>query len=280
MIPKSPTVLLPASLAADSSDLLGKTIKVGAVGRSLAIFQVRRVWIYNDDDPHVKDQNSEAELIATFLRYLETPQYLRKLLFPRSEKLRHVGMLPPLRTPHHPLSKEKDTEGSFREGVVVESSGGRSLVEMGLKKRAEVGAALETGTRHTFKITGTGETPAAELADKSEIQEYWGYEVRPAGNLKEALDSAKADFRLGTSRIGSNLYGVVENIRDSKVGSLAVAFGGPYSGLFEICERQGVDAGRTFDAVVNAIPGQGTATVRMEEALTATLALLNLLLRE
>jgi predicted SPOUT superfamily RNA methylase MTH1 len=53
-------------------------------------------------------------------------------------------------------------------------------------------------------------------------------------------------------------------------------FGGPYGGLFEICSSQGVDISR-FDFVVNVIPNQGTATVRTEEALLATLAILNVM---
>jgi hypothetical protein len=56
-----------------------------------------------------------------------------------------------------------------------------------------------------------------------------------------------------------------------------VAFGGPYAGLFEICGRQGVDANKLFDVIINTIPEQGTATVRTEEALIATLAVLNAL---
>ncbi len=59
---------------------------------------------------------------------------------------------------------------------------------------------------------------------------------------------------------------------------MAVAFGGSYAGLFEICERQDVDAGKLFDVIINTIPNQGTATVRTEEALVATLALLNALI--
>jgi hypothetical protein len=58
---------------------------------------------------------------------------------------------------------------------------------------------------------------------------------------------------------------------------MAVVFGGPHAGLLEICKRQGIDAKEFFDVVVNTIPNQGTATVRTEEALIATLALLNVL---
>jgi hypothetical protein len=67
-------------------------------------------------------------------------------------------------------------------------------------------------------------------------------------------------------------------IKKNNRGSVTVAFGGPYQGLYEISELQGVDPEEKFDAVVNTVPRQGTETVRTEEALLATLALLNALL--
>jgi predicted SPOUT superfamily RNA methylase MTH1 len=112
---------------------------------------------------------------------------------------------------------------------------------------------------------------------RDEIPEYWGYEVLHAKTLAEGLKVLKADYSIGTSRCGQNLYEAVHAIKSSNPRSVAVSFGGPYAGLSEICERQGVDAGKLFDVMINTIPSQGTATVRTEEALVATLALLNAL---
>jgi predicted SPOUT superfamily RNA methylase MTH1 len=41
-------------------------------------------------------------------------------------------------------------------------------------------------------------------------------------------------------------------------------------------ERQGRRIEEAFDFIVNTVPNQGTATVRTEEAVQATLALLNM----
>lgn len=112
---------------------------------------------------------------------------------------------------------------------------------------------------------------------RAEIPEYWGYEVLQAKSLAEGLKVMKAEYSIGTSRHGQNLYEAMQAIKSGKPRSVAVAFGGPYAGLFEICERQGVDAGKLFDAIVNAVPDQGTVTVRTEEALVTMLALLNAL---
>ena len=54
-----------------------------------------------------------------------------------------------------------------------------------------------------------------------------------------------------------------------------VAFGAPSRGLHEIAKEEGTRLDRIVDFVVNTIPEQGTATVRTEEALLATLAILN-----
>ncbi len=282
MKPKlSISVLLPASSASDASDLRQKTIKIGSVGRSLAIFQVEKVCIYNDDDQYVKNQAAEAKLIAVLLRYMETPQYLRKLLFPRAEELRYAGLLPPLRTPHHPLETEKNKPGDYREGVVVEASKNQSLLDIGLPEKAVTSEKLRVGQRLTVKLgKKSGDRISVTPATRTEIPGYWGYEVLRAKTLSEGLKVSKADYSIGTSRRGQNLYEAVQAIRSSNPRSVAVAFGGPYAGLFEICRRQGVDAGKLFDVMINTIPSQGTATVRTEEALVATLALLNVLTGE
>ena len=248
------SVLLPASLTSDVHDLRQKTIKVGLIGRALAIFRVERDCIYRDDDPNVKNQEDESKLITTLLRYMETPQYLRKLLFRRSEELRYVGLLSPLRTPHHPLREERANRGDFRDGVVVRS-GRRSLLEIGLPYKAVVEGRLDRGRRLTVRLGDrSGNLISATPVPREEVPDYWGYDVRLARSLSEGLKVLDPDYSIGTSRQGQNLYEVVDAIKSSKHGSVAVAFGGPYAGLFKICERQGVDAHEMFDVVINTVP--------------------------
>ncbi len=276
---KSFFVLLPSSLFADAPDLRQKTFKIGLIGRALAIFRVDKVCIYNDDDPHVKNQAFEARIISTLLQYMETPQYLRKLIFPHSRELRYAGLLPPLRIPSHPLVGEKTAVGNYREAVVIDVDKNGSLLELGIRERGLTSEKLSVGQRVTVRLgesLGEGKR-AIERVSRSEVSEYWGYEVMQAKTLADALKVLKADYVIGTSRHGQNLYGVMQAIESSKPHSVTVAFGGSYAGLFEICKRQGVDAGKLFGVVINTILSQGAATVRTEEALVATLALLNTL---
>jgi predicted SPOUT superfamily RNA methylase MTH1 len=279
-LPVSLSVLLPTSIVADAPNLQQKTIKVGLIGRALAIFRVGKVILYDDDDPHTRDQAAESKLVATLLRYIETPQYLRKLLFPRERDLRYAGLLPPLRTPHHPLGDERMKPGDYREAVVIRTEKHGSILEIGLREKGVADERLKVGQRLTVRLGERlgKDRVAVTRAAREQVDEYWGYEVSHAKNLADALKDSKADYVVGTSRHGKNLYEAVRGIESSNPMRVALAFGGPYAGLFEICERQGVDAKDLFDVVINTIPDQGTATVRTEEALIVTLGLLNSLL--
>lgn len=55
--------------------------------------------------------------LARILQYLETPQYLRKMLFPISVDFKFVGLLNPLDCPHH--MRSDDFRLPYREAVVV-----------------------------------------------------------------------------------------------------------------------------------------------------------------
>lgn len=270
------SVHLPASLLADFSTLRHKTWKVGQVGRFLAIFRVEEVFLYNDEDEHV-NSGEEVSLIRTLLEYMETPQYLRKIVFPYMGELKFAGVLPPLRTPHHPLKDENNQEGDVRQAAVLEKGKGESRLALGLEEEGFFKGELEEKKRVTVRL---GEKLSenkrlVELVDKGEVEEYWGFSVNIAENLAQSLSKAKTDYNIGTSRYGENLYEAIEGIKSNETSKLTVAFGGPYQGLFEICDKQGVAPDDLFDVMLNSIPEQGTSTVRTEEALIATLAILN-----
>lgn len=273
------SILLPTSLTADASNLKQKTLKIGQVGRTLAIFRVNQVCIYNDDDQNVGNQEKETTMIETILRYMDTPQYLRKQLFPRMNELRYAGLLPPLRTPHHPLKNEKMEKGDYREATVLEASDEGSFLNIGLEEKGFTSEELEPGARLTIRLgeSKNEDKRVVTPADRGEVNEYWGFKTTHAEALAEGLSKSKADYFIGTSRRGQSFYEAVEGIKSNDPKSVAVAFGGPYQGLFEICERQNVDPDELFDVIINTIPDQGVETVRTEEALTTTLALLNAL---
>ena len=103
------SIAIPASLVSEYSNLREKTEIIGRVARSAAIFRIEDIIIYPDNP-------DESNLIKLLLGYMETPQYLRKNIYKMKPELQYAGVLPPLRTPHHPTESklEEIKIGEFR----------------------------------------------------------------------------------------------------------------------------------------------------------------------
>jgi len=279
---KELSIAIPASVVSDTPHLREKTSKVGLIGRTAAIFRVGEIIIY-PDGPFEK-LAGEMNLIATLLAYIETPQYLRKRLFKLEPQLQYVGILPPLRTPHHPLDRRsRDLKvGEYREGVVLSRIKEGALIDVGVEKPAlATNARLVVGKRVTVRIVNGGDRLEAELANRDEVSAYWGYRVTVEELSLGRMLKAR-DFRLtiGTSKYGVPFAQIAGRIAEKwgQVGNVLVAFGAPVAGLNEIVAKEGFSLDDIVDFVVNTIPMQGTETVRTEEALIASLAVLNVAL--
>ena len=275
------SIAIPASLVSDIPHLREKTMKIGLVGRAAAIFRVDEIIVF-PDLPDV-DQRRDASLIATILSYVETPQYLRKRLFGMKPELRYAGILPPLRTPHHPLSNRiRDLAvGEHREGVVLSLTEAGSLVDIGVERPVLIpDIKLPLNIRVTVRVTKIGKHPRAALASYDEIKAYWGYRVTvsnvPFGQL---VKNRFFDLIIATSRHGTPLMETADELarRWKKSHKILVAFGAPTQGLYEIVARENLKLNEVAHFTVNTIPNQGTKTVRTEEALYASLAILNLI---
>jgi len=275
------SIAIPASLVLDVPHLREKTFRVGLIGRAAAIFRVDEVIVF-PDLPNV-DQIRDTELISTVLSYMETPQYLRKKLFKIKPELRYAGVLPPLRTPHHPLSDRTEnlTVGEHREGVVTSFGKGGSLVDIGVERPVLVpNKHLSVNSRVTVRVTELGKHPKAALANRKEIKTYWGYRVT-ALNLSfgQLLKNRVFDLVVATSRRGVPLREVKDELvrRWKSSRRTLVTFGAPTQGLYEIVARERLNLDEVVHFIINTVPGQGTETVRTEEAVYASLAALNLL---
>jgi predicted SPOUT superfamily RNA methylase MTH1 len=279
MYSKELSIAIPASVVSDTPHLREKTSKIGLIGRAAAIFRVDEVIVY-PDNPQAK-QAVEADMIVSMLSYMETPQYLRKKLFKLKPELQYAGILPPLRTPHHPLDSKLDKlrVGEYREGITLSETEKGTVADIGVEQPALVrDVRLPLNKRVTVKIVKINKRVEVELAHRSEITEYWGYVAtacrRSLGNL---LRSGSFDLVIATSKYGSPFADVAEELsgRWRKSKATLVVFGAPTQGLNEIVRREQLRLGDLVDFVVNTIPAQGTETVRTEEAILATLAVLN-----
>ena len=271
-------VAIPASVVSDTPHLREKTSKVGLIGRAAAIFRVNEIVVYTDD-PKV-NQGADVDLIATLLEYMETPQYLRKRLFKIEPRLQYAGILPPLRTPHHPLNRKAENlkVGEYREGVVLSENKEGLLVDIGVEQPALLREKqFDVGKRVTLQIVKAGEQIEAQVVSR-EVPSYWGYMVTvEKHSLKRLIETRKFDLTIGTSIKGAKFARIAGELAGKwkKANSVLIAFGAPTRGLHEIAKDEGTNLDALMDFVVNTILAQGTETVRTEEALLATLAILN-----
>ena len=265
------SIFIPNSFLSESKDLKIRTYKVGILGRALAIFQADNVVIYNDD--HVKNEDGEmdGEFIAEILNYMNTPQYLRKQAFPIRPELKHVGILPPLRTPHHPVNSQPDV-GDYRQGFTVKRNKKGTYVDIGMDKLAFCKEQLSVKRIFDFKITKIAKKEVIVTPDKPD-DVYWGYNViSSTKSLKNSLKLIKPNLVVETTRYGDYINSIFDELKpkldESK--SIAILFGGPYSSIQEDVSNPNWDLFK-----LNTLPGQGTETVRSEEAVVATLSLFN-----
>jgi predicted SPOUT superfamily RNA methylase MTH1 len=276
---KKLSIAIPASAISDTPHLREKTSKVGLIGRAAAIFRVDEIIVYPDNCK--VDQRRDIEFIALLLNYLETPQYLRKRVFKLQPSLEYAGILPPLRTPHHPLSgKTKHLKvGEYREGLVLSEIKEGLLVDIGVQQPALLRQKqFSVADRLTLQVVKVGEPIEVQAVSREDVPVYWGYKVRvenqPFGRL---VKDAGFGLRIATARLGDNFMDAAGAIGEkwSRSQRVLVAFGAPSRGLHEIVADEGLELGEIVDFVVNTVPRQGTATVRTEEALLASLAVLN-----
>ncbi len=156
---------------------------------------------------------------------------------------------------------------------------GGTLVDIGVKHPVFVPRTrLPLNKRVTLRITDLGKHPKATRASRDDIKEYWGYQVTVSNApIGEMLKNEAFDLILATSRLGTPIPKIVRALRNHwrKSHKILVVFGAPAEGLHQILKREQLDLEEVADYVINTIPNQGTETVRTEEAIYASLALLN-----
>lgn len=273
------SIAIPASVISDTPHLREKTSKIGLIGRAAAIFRTDEIIVY-PDIPEA-DQRRDMDFIVLILNYLETPQYLRKTLFKLEPDLQYAGILPPLRTPSHPLSgKTKHLKvGEYREGVVLSKVKDGLLVDIGVQQPAILRQKqFGVGDRLTLQVINVGKQVEVQAVKQDDVPFYWGYRViKEKRSFGQLLAKGNFDLRIATARVGDNFMDITEKIAAKWSGGqrVLVAFGAPSRGLYEIAAEEGLKLNETVDFIVNMVPRQGTVTVRTEEALFASLAILN-----
>ena len=262
-------VSIPDTVLEEKESLRDKTEKLGSIARACAIYGVDTIEVFRDPR-----ERGEANAICKILEYLETPQYLRKRLYPLDETLRFAGVLPPLRIPSHKprIPPNRVPPGEVREGVVNPDG----TVDVGLEMSPRLGSKAQPGKRVTVRISS--KPPVAEIIKKEEAGAYWGYTVETK-RLAEVFADPRFAIKIATSRWGTGLPDGMALFRAllRRADSVKLVFGAPSRGLFDIV---GPDLEHKVDMILNLFPGQQVETVRTEEAVFAALGLVGLLSSE
>ncbi|WOK96815.1 methyltransferase isoform X1 [Canna indica] len=288
------SIAVAGSIIDNAQSLELATLLAGQVARAATVFRMDEVVVF--DNKASSDENSvarttenedESESGAWFLvrvlQYLETPQYLRRRLFPMHKGLKFVGLLPPLDAPHH---LRKHEWCPFREGVTLDAnptSSEGTLVDVGLNKNVLVEEVLEPGKRVTVAM---GDNRNAEIdgfkkvvassSPREQMGLYWGYKVRYASNLSSVFRNCPHkggyDHIIGTSEHGRVVSSSELDIPLFR--HLLIVFGG-LAGLEECIEEdsslKGKDVHDVFNSYLNTCPLQGSRTIRTEEAIFISL---------
>ncbi|KAG4305598.1 hypothetical protein PORY_001154 [Pneumocystis oryctolagi] len=241
------SVALPGSIIENAQGLELKTYLAGQIARALVIFCIDEVVVFDDSKKFKKQSIFEKHdglsdpntFLIHLLQYMETPQYLRKILFPIHRDLRFAGLLNPLDCPHH---LRIDENFSYREGVTLDSTSypkipkNSTLVEAGLKQKVIVSQKIKPGVRVTLFMKKTSmdkkKCISADVVSPSAPREtmgyYWGYTVRFASSLSAVLTESPYengyDLSIGTSERGV----AFEEIKDNfpSFNHILIVFGG------------------------------------------------------
>ncbi|MFH4976922.1 hypothetical protein AB6A40_003631 [Gnathostoma spinigerum] len=299
-------IALPGSILNNAQSQELRTYLAGQIARAAVIFCVDEIVVFDETsrmkpeqiesytngkwsgNVPVRDDNIECCFhLARILEFLECPQYLRKSLFPLQKTLKFAGILNPLDCMHH--LRATDLSIPYREGIVLDKPTKKNrgpYCDVGLDKELQLPSEIKLppGTRITVKLTKVdskashyrGE-PVSSQRIRREVGIYWGYTVRLAAGLTDAMAQGRYDVIVGTSERGKPIKDLTLPLSDSN--RVLVVFGG-LEGLeaaVDADEKLNVsDPSQLFEYYVNSVPDQGSRTIRTEEAIPITLSALKM----
>ncbi|KAG7191151.1 hypothetical protein KM043_007176, partial [Ampulex compressa] len=242
------SIALPGSILDNAQSPELRTYLAGQIARAACVYQVDEIVIFDDQGDVTESERKKVKRdgilgtarvgclqLARILQYLECPQYLRKYFFPLHKDLQYAGVLNPLDTPHHLRQQDLSL---YREGVVTNKPikpGKGSQVNVGLLNDVHVDKVLTAGLRVTVRIPPDQENSkkmkgfvVPPNVPRSDLGVYWGYSIRLAQNLTEALVKCPYkggyDMTIGTSDKGTSIDDVESC--SLKYDHVLIVFGG------------------------------------------------------
>ena len=292
-------VAITDSSLSDERNLREKTIKIGRFARAFSIFGVKKIILYKD--PTTKNMNSDKLLMKLILDFLNTPQYLRKLIYPLDHELSYIGLLPPIKAPQH-KKKVKLSEvrkGELRIGLVYHRNSLNKIFSnkinnnkkfmLDLRKR-NYEYYIDVGLDFPIPFLGKGidgqkiivkfidsypNLKAIEATEMDIDKEYLGYDILSINSIDEFLRKLDPKtFVVFTSKKGIIFKNIESQFKViiKKFENLLIVFGSPSKGISDIYPNfQKINN----SMYLNIFPDQKTDTIRLEEAILGTLTIFN-----
>ena len=267
------SVAIPDSSLIEEPSPLDKSLKISQIARACSIFRVNTIYLYHEADGRDRDRS----LLRTLLRFLETPQYLRRAMYRKTDELRFAGSLSPLKIPSHVQTPDpkKIRQGDIRDGIVVFARGQKYL-DVGFEQLIPYHGSDEEGKRVVIQFKEGFPNFSIKQIRRDEIKQYWGYEVKESSSLVNLLANWNS-FVIFTSRKGKPVHKTQKYFQEISESEVLVVFGSPKRGVHGILGKALGNVPRS--QILNFFPDQATETVRLEEAILGTLAILNILSR-
>ncbi len=262
------SIAIPDSALSDESLKVDKTRKISVIARACAIFKINTIYIYQDGS-NKEDRN----LMLLILKYLDTPQFLRKRLFPKMNDLKFAGVLHPLKIPSHitPADAKKIKKGDVREGITV-SFKGRKFVDVGINQLVQYFGHENIGKRTTIQFKSGYPKFEVKPIKKEEAPAYWGFTIKERANLFSLISEWKG-LSIITSKKGKTATKEQILKYTNSTSPVLLVFGSPEKGVHQILG--GKMSNLQNSKTLNFFPNQATETVRLEEALLGTLSIIN-----
>ncbi|MHA1448552.1 MAG: putative RNA uridine N3 methyltransferase [Candidatus Hodarchaeales archaeon] len=276
-------IAFPECVVASYKNLREKTVILGQIARVCAIFRIEEIIFFKSPFMTSIDRKKERKRVETILSYIETPQYLRKWLFPIMKELAYAGELPPLATPHHPdRAHSRLKEGEYREGLVYLDEK-RVVAEIGRNNPISIinppaSSIKNKQIRMTVKILKNDQGAfVGKIINRKEIssRHYTGYRIK---YLNSTLGKWKdGDYHLViTSRKGTSYRKLsASDILPTTDKKLIIVFGSAVRGLYEFLKPENKTLEQLGWLSINTVPDTGVRNVRLEEALPISLSRLN-----
>lgn len=156
-----------------------------------------------------------------------------------------------------------------------------------MPEKVTIAESIPPKTRLTLKMPDNEKgapEPVHPAAPRTGSGYFWGYSVRKAATLSSVLTGSPYedgyDLSIGTSERGQLLSRAFPEYKEADFKHLLVVFGGPrgleYAAMNDPeLSSMSITGSRTkelFDHWINALPNQGSRSIRTDEAMLIALA--------